>query len=96
MSGTEDPELCGAELFGHVSYVIPVDSRGRYRVVLHFAEFCCGPQLAGGGPGYPQGFSSRSTPNAASCSVFVQRFPVRTPARVPSIATSRTASVVLT
>jgi hypothetical protein len=49
VSGTEDPELFGAERFGHFSYAIPVDRRGRYKVVLHFAEFYYGPQLPGGG-----------------------------------------------
>jgi hypothetical protein len=49
VSGTEDPELFGAERFGHFSYAIPVDRRGRYTVVLHFAEFYYGPQLPGGG-----------------------------------------------
>jgi Malectin domain len=49
VDGTEDPELFGAERFGHFSYAIPVDKRGRYTVVLHFAEFYYGPQLPGGG-----------------------------------------------
>lgn len=49
VSGTEDPELFGAERFGHFSYAIPVDRRGRYTVVLHFAEFYHGPRLPGGG-----------------------------------------------
>lgn len=49
VSGTDDPELFGAERFGHFSYAIPVDTRGRYTVVLHFAEFYFGPQLPGGG-----------------------------------------------
>ncbi len=49
VSGTEDPELFGAERFGHFSYAIPVDRRGRYTVVLHFAEFYYGPQLPGAG-----------------------------------------------
>lgn len=49
VSGTEDPELFGAERFGHFSYAIPVDRRGRYTVILHFAEFYHGPQLPGGG-----------------------------------------------
>lgn len=49
VSGTDDPELFGAERFGHFSYAIPVDRRGRYSVVLHFAEFYHGPQLPGGG-----------------------------------------------
>jgi len=52
VGGTEDPELFGAERYGHFSYNIPVDRRGRYTVVLHFAEFYYGPQLpGGGGPG---------------------------------------------
>lgn len=49
VSGTEDPELFRAERYGHFSYSIPVDTRGRYTVVLHFAEFYFGPQLPGGG-----------------------------------------------
>jgi hypothetical protein len=49
VSGTDDPELFGAERFGHFSYAIPVDTRGRYTVVLHFVEFYFGPQLPGGG-----------------------------------------------
>jgi hypothetical protein len=49
VTGTQDPELFGAERFGHFSYAIPVDRRGRYTVVLHFAEFYHGPQLPGGG-----------------------------------------------
>jgi hypothetical protein len=49
VTGTKDPELFGAERFGHFSYAIPVDRRGTYTVVLHFAELYHGPQLAGGG-----------------------------------------------
>ncbi len=49
VTGTQDPELFSAERFGHFSYAIPVDRRGRYTVVLHFAEFFHGPQLPGGG-----------------------------------------------
>jgi hypothetical protein len=49
VSGTDDPELFGAERFGHFRYAIPVDRRGRYTVILHFAEFYHGPQLPGGG-----------------------------------------------
>jgi hypothetical protein len=49
VTGTQDPELFSAERFGHFSYAIPVDRRGRYTVVLHFAEFYYGPQLPGGG-----------------------------------------------
>jgi hypothetical protein len=44
--------LFGAERYGHFSYAIPVDRRGRYTVVLHFAELYFGPKLeGGGGPG---------------------------------------------
>jgi hypothetical protein len=49
VSGTDDPEIFGAERFGHFSYAIPVDRRGRYTVILHFAEFYHGPRLPGGG-----------------------------------------------
>jgi hypothetical protein len=49
VSGTEDPELFGTERFGHFRYAIPVDRRGRYTVVLHFAELYYGPQLPGRG-----------------------------------------------
>jgi hypothetical protein len=49
VSGTEDPELFGSERFGHFRYAIPVDRRGRYTVILHFAELYYGPQLPGGG-----------------------------------------------
>jgi hypothetical protein len=47
--GKEDPELFGTERFGHFSYAIPVDKRGRYTVILHFAELYYGPQMPGGG-----------------------------------------------
>ncbi|MFO7304048.1 MAG: malectin domain-containing carbohydrate-binding protein [Gammaproteobacteria bacterium] len=49
VTGTDDPEIFGAERYGHFRYSIPVDVRGRYTVVLHFAEFYFGPQLPGGG-----------------------------------------------
>jgi hypothetical protein len=49
VTGTEDAELFSGERFGHFSYAIPVDRRGRYTVVLHFAEFYYGPMLPGGG-----------------------------------------------
>jgi hypothetical protein len=49
VGGTEDPELFGSERYGHFSYAIPVDTRGRYTVVLYFAELYFGPQLPGGG-----------------------------------------------
>ena len=49
VSGTADPELFAGERYGHFSYAIPVDPRGSYTVILHFAEFYFGPQLEGGG-----------------------------------------------
>lgn len=49
VSGTDDPELFSGERYGHFSYAIPVDARGRYTVVLHFAEFYFGPHIQGGG-----------------------------------------------
>ncbi len=49
VGGTEDPALFGAERYGHFSYAIPVDTRGRYTVVLYFAELYFGPQAEGGG-----------------------------------------------
>jgi hypothetical protein len=49
VSGTEDPELFGTERFGRFRYAIPVDKRGRYTVILHFAELYYGPQLPGSG-----------------------------------------------
>jgi hypothetical protein len=49
VSGGDDPKLFSSERFGHFSYAIPVDPRGRYTVVLHFAEFYFGDQRPGGG-----------------------------------------------
>jgi hypothetical protein len=51
VTGTDDPEIFANERFGHFSYAIPVDTRGRYTVRLHFAEFYFGTKLAGGGAG---------------------------------------------
>jgi hypothetical protein len=44
-----DPDLFAAERYGHFTYAIPVDTRDRYTLVLHFAEFYFGPQAPGGG-----------------------------------------------
>lgn len=49
VSGGDDPKLFTSERYGHFSYAIPVDTRGRYTVVLHFAEFYFGDKLPGGG-----------------------------------------------
>jgi hypothetical protein len=52
IEGSSDPALYSAERYGHFSYAIPVDSRGQYTVVLHFAEQYFGPTASGiGGTG---------------------------------------------
>jgi hypothetical protein len=48
VSGGDDPKLFSSERYGHFSYAIPVDPRGRYTVILHFAEFYFGEKLLGG------------------------------------------------
>ena len=47
--GSTDPGLYAAERYGHFTYAIPVDTRGRYTVVLHFAEFYFGSEATGAG-----------------------------------------------
>lgn len=49
VTGTPDPALYARERFGHFTYAIPVDTRGRYTLVLHFAELYFGPQASGPG-----------------------------------------------
>jgi hypothetical protein len=49
ITGSPDPDLFSLERYGHFTYAIPVDTRDRYTLVLHFAEFYFGPRLAGGG-----------------------------------------------
>lgn len=47
-----DPDLFAGERYGHFSYAIPVDTRDRYTLILHFAEFYFGtgaPQSGGTG-----------------------------------------------
>lgn len=44
-----DPDLFAGERFGHFTYALPVDTRGRYTLVLHFVEIYFGPGAAGGG-----------------------------------------------
>ena len=52
IAGSPDPDLFGAERYGHFTYAIPVDTRDRYTLVLHFAEFYFGPHASGvGGAG---------------------------------------------
>jgi hypothetical protein len=49
VEGTADPDLYAGERFGNFSYAIPVDTRDRYTVVLHFAELYFGTEGSGGG-----------------------------------------------
>lgn len=46
---TPDPDLFAGERYGHFTYAIPVDSRGTYTLLLHFAELYFGPEAPGGG-----------------------------------------------
>ena len=47
LAGSSDPDLFGAERYGHFSYAIPVDVRDSYTVVLHFAEFYFNTAVSG-------------------------------------------------
>ncbi len=47
--GSADPGLYAAERYGYFNYAIPVDTRDRYTLVLHFAEFYFGPTASGTG-----------------------------------------------
>jgi Malectin domain len=38
VTGSPDPDLYAIERYGHFTYSIPLDTRGRYTVILHFAE----------------------------------------------------------
>ena len=49
VAGTPDPGLFAGERYGHFSYAIPVDTRGRYTVTLYLAEQYFGPDAAGAG-----------------------------------------------
>jgi hypothetical protein len=49
ISGTPDPDLFDAERYGHFSYAIPVDTRDRYTLILHFAELYFGAKASGTG-----------------------------------------------
>jgi hypothetical protein len=52
VEGTPDSDLYERERFGNFSYAIPVDTRDRYTMVLHFAELYFGtPGSGGGAPG---------------------------------------------
>jgi len=47
VGGTPDPNLYALERYGHFTYSIPVDTRGRYTLVLHFAELYWIPDASG-------------------------------------------------
>jgi hypothetical protein len=49
VEGTPDPDLYAWERFGNFSYALPVDTRDRYTLVLHFAELYFGTVGSGGG-----------------------------------------------
>jgi hypothetical protein len=49
VTDSPDPDLFSAERYGHFTYAIPVDTRDRYTLVLHFAEFYFGARRPGGG-----------------------------------------------
>jgi len=49
ISSTPDPDVFADERYGHFTYAIPVDTRGRYTLILHFAEFYFGPRASGVG-----------------------------------------------
>jgi hypothetical protein len=52
ISGSPDPNLFARERYGHFTYALPVDTRDRYTLVVHFAEFYFGPHASGlGGAG---------------------------------------------
>lgn len=44
-----DPDLFSGERYGHFTYAIPVDTRDRYTLILHFAELYFGPGASGNG-----------------------------------------------
>lgn len=49
VTGTSDPSIYAMERYGHFKYAIPVDTRDRYTLVLHFAEMYWGPKASGQG-----------------------------------------------
>ena len=49
VEGSPDPELFSTERYGHFSYAIPVDTRDRYTLILHFVELYFGNQAGGAG-----------------------------------------------
>lgn len=51
LSGSTDPDLFGGERYGHFTYAIPVDTRDRYTLILHFAELYFGSGVPGSNGG---------------------------------------------
>ena len=49
LKDSPDPDLFAGERYGNFTYAIPVDTRDRYTLILHFAEFYFGSGLAGNG-----------------------------------------------
>jgi len=49
LQDSADPDLFSEERFGHFTYAIPVDTRDKYTIILHFVEFYFGPSAPGGG-----------------------------------------------
>ena len=49
LQDSADPDLFAGERFGHFTYAIPVDTRDKYTVILHFVEFYFGPSAPGRG-----------------------------------------------
>lgn len=49
IAGSPDPDLFSTERYGHFTYAIPVDTRDRYTLILHFVEFYFGTPNSGGG-----------------------------------------------
>lgn len=47
VEGTPDPGLYAQERYGHFTYSIPVDTRSRYTLILHFAELYWVPNPPG-------------------------------------------------
>jgi hypothetical protein len=52
LQDSPDPDLFSVERYGHFTYAVPVDTRGTYTLILHFAEIYFGSGApGGGGPG---------------------------------------------
>jgi hypothetical protein len=51
LADSSDPDLFAGERYGHFTYAIPVDSRDKYTLVLHFAEMYFTGNPGNGGAG---------------------------------------------